>query len=177
MSTVFFNVIAVTDPRNAALRFRCDARLRLSPAYRACGLSHIELSFEKLLRLHPGLRFADRRIPDDHGHYWAELLPKIRWHGYTRLQDELEVKNTQIHEMLLPLSRCYLELCFVNSELCLDDGSTTSICTRRGDGSNGTFLMTEEKLIGKVQQKHMGFESWKRHTTMTRFNPTSIEGC
>jgi hypothetical protein len=34
--------------------------------------------------------------------------------------------------MLLPLSRCYSEVCFVNSEICLDDCSITSVFTRRG---------------------------------------------
>jgi hypothetical protein len=46
------------------------------------------------------------------------------------LRHTFEVANVQIHELLLPLSRYYPEVAFVNSELCLDDSSVSSACTR-----------------------------------------------
>jgi hypothetical protein len=98
-------------------------------------LSAIDLSFEKLFRLHPRLRDSDRRIPDDALHYFTTSEPIARWHEGTQARYTVEVKNYQIHEMFLPLSRCYRDLCFVNSEICLDDSSVMSVFTRRGHQS------------------------------------------
>ena len=111
-----------------------------TPRYTACaaplraefGLSTIDFSFEKLFRLHPFLRYPKGEIPSDGGHYLADSGPTARWHECSQARFTLEVKNTQIHEMLLPLSRCYPEVCFVNCEICLDDCSIASAFTRRG---------------------------------------------
>ena len=136
MSTVFYNHIAVSGARADVIQFRKDARRRLSASLQAqLDLSTIDLSFERLFQLHPQLRYSKRRIPYDEYHYFAVSGPLARWHEGTQAHYTLEVKNTQIHDMLLPLSRCYRDVCFVNSELCLDDGSITSVFTRRGHQS------------------------------------------
>lgn len=133
MSTVFYNHIAVSGARADVLQFRKDARRRLPASLQAqFDLSKIDLSFERLFQLHPQLRYPTRRVPSDEYHYFAVSGPLARWHEGTQARYTLEVKNTQIHEMLLPLSRCYRHVCFVNSELCLDDGSIMSVFTRRG---------------------------------------------
>jgi hypothetical protein len=76
MSTVFYNQIAVSGARADVLRFRKDARRRLSASLKAhLHLSTIDLSLEKLCRLQPQLRQTDRRIPDD------ALLHGIRTHN------------------------------------------------------------------------------------------------
>ena len=130
---MFYNRVAVTGARAAVLQFRKDARRRLPTSLRAeLDLSTIDLSFERFSRLHPDLRYSKRRIPCDEYHYFATSGPLARWHEGTQARYTLEVKNTQIHEMLLPLSRCYPDVCFVNSEICLDDFSITSVFTRRG---------------------------------------------
>jgi hypothetical protein len=133
MSTVFYNHIAVSGARPNVLQFRKDARRRLPTSLQAqLHLSTIDLSFERLFQLHPQLRYSERRIPADEYHYSARFWSLARWHEGTQARYTLEVKNTQIHEMLLPLSRCYPDVCFVNSELCLDDGSIMGVFTRRG---------------------------------------------
>src|ERR1017187_3849471 len=133
MSTVFYNHIAVSGARPNVLHFRKDARRRLPASLRAAlKLSTIHLSFERLFQLHPQLRYSKRRIPADEYHYFAVSCPLARWHEGTQARYTLGVKNIQIHEMLLPLSRCYQDVCFVNSELRLDNGSITSVFTRRG---------------------------------------------
>jgi hypothetical protein len=43
-----------------------------------------------------------------------------------------EVKNIQIQLILRVLSNCYAGLCFVNSEICLDDSFVMSVYSRRG---------------------------------------------
>lgn len=134
MSTVFFNLIRVTGPRAKVLEFSRDARRVLSPRHQsALGFSRIHLSFEKLFRK---LASIDRRIelPSDSGHYFASAKGTVTWHRFTRSAYELEVKNFQSHELFKPLSRHYRELCFVNSEICLDDGSVLSAFVRRGSG-------------------------------------------
>lgn len=133
MSTVFYNRIAVSGRRADVLQFRTDARRRLSRSQRdELKLSAIAFSFEKLFRLHPRLRYPSVQIPCDGAHYFAEAGRINASREYTTATFTLEVKNVQIHEMLLPLSRCYPDVCFVNGELCLDDGSILSVFTRRG---------------------------------------------
>jgi hypothetical protein len=95
-------------------------------------LSTIDFSFEQLFRLHPELSYPENDIPCDEFHYLAEFVVSARWHEFAQARYTLEVKNTQIHQMLLPLSHCYPRLCFVNSELCLDDGSVLSVYSRKG---------------------------------------------
>jgi hypothetical protein len=133
MSTVFFNRIAVSGSKISVHQLRKDARRRLPASIRVMlKLSTIDLSFEQLFRLHPRLSYPERDIPRDELHYLAEFDGAAPWHEFMQARYTLEVKNTQIHEMLLPLSHCYPALCFVNSELCLDDGSVLSVYTRRG---------------------------------------------
>jgi hypothetical protein len=133
MSTVFFSHIAVTGSHASVSQFRKDARRLLPAKLKArLKLSTIDLSFEQLFRLHSELSYPDKDIPRDEFHYLAEFEEAVRWHEFTQARYTLEVKNTQIHEMLLALSPCYQGLCFVNSELCLDDGSVLSVYTRRG---------------------------------------------
>jgi hypothetical protein len=62
-------------------------------------------------------------------------LPITGWHAYARVVYEFEVKNYEIHRFLVPLSKCYTELCFVVSEICLADGSITSAYVTRGRAS------------------------------------------
>jgi hypothetical protein len=132
MSTVFFNLIRVTGPRAKVLRFRTDARRRLSALHQSTsGFGSVDLSFEKLFRKHPTIG-SRREVPGDAGHYLATSTGTDTWHRFTRTAYELEVKNSQIHELLKLLSRHYPELCFVNSEICLDDGSVLSAFVRKG---------------------------------------------
>ena len=56
----------------------------------------------------------------------------VRWNRFSRARFRLEVKNYQIHELIGPLSRFYPALCFVNAELCLDDGTVLSAFAHRG---------------------------------------------
>jgi hypothetical protein len=132
MSTVFFNLIRVIGPRAKVFRFRTDARRRLSALQRSTsGVGSVDFSFEKLFRKHPTIA-SRAEVPEDAGHYLATSTGTETWHRFTRAAYELEVKNSQIHELLKLLSRHYPELCFVNSEICLDDGSVLSAFVRKG---------------------------------------------
>jgi hypothetical protein len=132
MSTVFSNRIAVPGAAAKVREFRKDARRILPAKLKAeIKLSSIAFSFEHLLRLHPKLSYPDNEIPRDEYHYLSEAEPLTKWNEFAQAQYTLEVSNTQIHQILLPLSRYYPELAFVNSELCLDDGTVLSVYTRR----------------------------------------------
>lgn len=132
MSTVFFNLIRVIGPRVKVLRFRTDARRRLSALQQSTlGLGSVALSFEKLFRKHATIG-SRTEVPGDAGHYLATSTGTDTWHRFTRTAYELEVKNSQIHELLKLLSRHYPELCFVNSEICLNDGLVLSAFVRKG---------------------------------------------
>ena len=132
MSTVFFNLIRVTGRRAKVLEFSKDARRRLPPRRQsALACSKIDLSFEKLFRKYPRIARLTE-LPSDSGHYFAARQGTVTWHRLTRTAYELEVKNFQSHELLKLLSRHYPELCFVNSEICLDDGSILSAFVRKG---------------------------------------------
>jgi hypothetical protein len=140
VSVIFFNLVAVIGSRPAVLEFRSDARRRLSPSLRAeFGISQVDLSLDKLFRKHRLAASSSAGIPGDNGHYLTTALPIAKWHTFARVLYEFEIKNYQIHELLAPLSRCYREVCFVNSEICLDDGSITSICVVRGRASTWDF--------------------------------------
>jgi|SRR5208282_4088356 len=54
------------------------------------------------------------------------------FHRRSQTAYELEVKNFQSHQLFKLLSRHYPQLCFVNSEICLDDGSVLSAFVRKG---------------------------------------------
>ena len=131
MSVVFFSRIAITGSQSGVHQFRKDAR-RVLPANlkKQLRIATIALSFEKLFRLHPELDYSEADPPGDEYHYIANSEASTRWHEFTQAHYTLEVANVQIHELLLPLSRYYPELAFVNSELCLDDSSVSSACTR-----------------------------------------------
>src|SRR5262249_47563350 len=61
---------------------------------------------------------------------------------FSQKQFGLEVKNYQIHEMIRPLSTFYPAVCFVNAELCLDDGTVISAFAH---GSRGATWNLPEK--------------------------------
>ena len=103
----------------------------------------IALSFETLFRLHSRLRYPRLYVPVDDGHYDATWGGIAKWNEYTQARYTLEVKNAHIYEMLLPLSRCYPDLCFVNSELCLDDCSITCTYTRRRRQSHWEYPQSQ----------------------------------
>lgn len=108
MSTVFFSRIAVTGSQASVHGFRKDARRSLSAKLKEqLELATIELSFEQLFSLHPELSYSEKDIPRDDFHYFATFDGVGRWHEFTQARYALEVKNTQIHTMLFPLSRCY----------------------------------------------------------------------
>ena len=133
MSTVFFNLISVSGPKHEVRRFRNDARRRLSPSVRkAGGVQQVDFSLEHLFAKHRLAAPSSDGIPQDAGHYFTTALPMTKWHTFARVLYEFEVKNNQMYVFLIPLSRCYAELCFVDSELCLDDGSVSSFYVSRG---------------------------------------------
>jgi hypothetical protein len=136
VSVVYFNLITVTGPRPAVLAFRHDALRQFSPSLRkAIGLPRVDLSLEKLFRKHRLAAPSSDGIPDDGGDYCTRALPMTEWNAYARTLYEFHIKNNEIHAFLVPLSRCYRELCFVDSEICLDDGSITSVYVSRGRAS------------------------------------------
>ena len=144
MSVVYFNLILVAGPQRAVLRFRKDARQRLSPTLRkAFGTPQIDLSLDRLFRTHRLAAPSRKGLPGEDGHYHSSALPVTKWHSYDRALYEIEVKNYQIHELLLPLSQCYGALCFVDSEMCLDDGSIISVCVT--EGRSATWALPEKR--------------------------------
>lgn len=151
MSTVYFNLITATGPRAAVLAFRHDARRKLSPSLqKAIGLPQVDLSLEQLFHKHRLEAPSDDGFPLDSGDYCTTARPMIKWNEYASAFYEFHVKNNQVHMFLVPLSRCYRELCFVDSEICLDDGSITGVYVSQGRAS--TWVLPEAR-----QNSH-----WKR---------------
>jgi hypothetical protein len=131
MSYECYGPINVTGPRADVLRFRKDARRRLGSRLKSeLKLSTVELSIEKLFRL---CRIPDPAggLPGDEGIYFARFYALEHWCGFSRARYSLQVKNNEIHELLLPISRCYPALCFVNSQTDDCSGSIVSTYTRR----------------------------------------------
>jgi hypothetical protein len=73
-------------------------------------------------------------IPGDTGfvHYYAFVEPMEDWHGYSRIVYGLEIKNYEVYELLKPLTAAYPDLCFVDSQLSLDDGEIMAAYVARG---------------------------------------------
>jgi len=143
MSFVCFNRIAITGTRSKVLGFREDARRRLSPALKeALGLPYVAFSLERLFRKNRLSAPEPNGIPFDAfqvgnhewlaGHYFTSCRPLAEWHGYARAEYGVEVKNYEIYNLLIPLSRSYAELCFVDSEISLDSSEINSMYIARG---------------------------------------------
>jgi hypothetical protein len=149
MSFVCFNRIAIMGPRSEVLRFRRDARRRLSPAFKkALDQPSVAFSLEHLFRKNKlpipepdGVPFDAFQIGKDvlGGHYFTSALPMAEWHIYARIEYEVEVKNYEIFNLLIPLSRCYPELCLVDSQLSLDSGDIDAMYIARGRCSRWTL--------------------------------------
>lgn len=140
MPFVCFNRIAVTGPRSEVLRLRGDARRRLSPSLeKALHLQYVAFSLERLFRKNRLPAPSSRGIPNDEGHYFTSTSRLTEWHGYTRIEYSLEVKNYEVHELLIPLSRSYVDLCFVDGEISLDSGEINGIYIARGRCSKWTL--------------------------------------
>ena len=117
MSFVCFNRIAVTGPKAEVLRFRDDARRRLSSSLRkSLNLPSVAFSLERLFRKNRLTAPSADGIPNDDWHYFTAGSRLTNWNGHTRIEYGLEVKNYEIYELLIALSRSYAELCFVDSE-------------------------------------------------------------
>jgi hypothetical protein len=61
------------------------------------------------------------------------------WHGFARVEYGLEVKNYEVHNLLVPLSLSYDDLCFVDSEISLDSGEINCMYIARGRCSKWTL--------------------------------------
>jgi hypothetical protein len=140
MSYVCFNLIAIAGLRSEVLAFRRDARRRLSPARKeSVGSSSVAFSFQRLFHKNRLLAPSSDGLPNDEWHYFTSALPLTDWHGYSRIDYRLEVKNYEIYNLLVPLSTCYAELCFVDSELSLDSCEINSRYIARGRSTNWEF--------------------------------------
>jgi len=136
MSTVFYNLFTVTGKRDAVRAVCADARRPIAGKLsKTIGTRQIDWSFEKLFESHPALSVICGVPPSDEWHYGVSAGTVSRWGRFSRARFRLEVKNYQIHEMLRPLSKFYPALCFVNAELCLDDGTVMSAFAHRGRGT------------------------------------------
>jgi hypothetical protein len=67
----------------------------------------------------------------------------VEWRGYARIVYGLEVKNYEVYELLKPLSRAYADLCFVDSQISLDDGEIMAAYMARGRCSK--WVLPEER--------------------------------
>jgi hypothetical protein len=99
----------------------------------------VALSLERLFRKNGLPAPSSDGIPNDGGHYFTSGSRLTNWHGYARIDYGLEVKNYEIYELLMPLSRSYAELCFVDSELSLDSGEINAMYIARGRCSKWTL--------------------------------------
>jgi hypothetical protein len=149
MSFVCFNRISIVGPRSKVLKLRNDAHRRLSaPLKELLGESYVAFSLERLFRKNrlpvpspDGIPFDTFRVGKDilAGHYFISRLPLVEWRGYARIEYRVEVKNYEIYQLLMPLSRSYPELCFVVSEISLDSGGINAIYVTRGRCSRWTL--------------------------------------
>ena len=142
MSYVCVNRIAIAGPRSEVLGFRADAHRRLSPALKELlGEPYVAFSLERLFRKNrlpepspDGIPFDTFQVGNDilAGDYFTSRLRLAEWHGYARIEYRVEVKNYEIYHLLIPLSRSYAELCFVDSEISLDSGKINAMYVARG---------------------------------------------
>jgi hypothetical protein len=117
MSFVCFNRISIIGSRSKVLELRNDAYRRLSaPLKELLAESYVAFSLERLFRKNrlpvpspEGLPFDTFRVGNDilAGHYFTSRLPLVEWHGYARIEYRVEVKNYEIYQLLMPLSRSY----------------------------------------------------------------------
>ena len=133
MSYVCFNRIAVTGPRPNVLGFRDDARRRLRHRLReTIGRPSIAFSLEGLFRKNHLPAPSKDGIPCDVWHYFSSAGRVAEWNGYARVVYGLEIKNYEVYELLAPLSGIYSDLCFVDSQICLDSGEIMAAFVARG---------------------------------------------
>jgi hypothetical protein len=129
------------------------------------GTSQVDLSVERLFRKNHLDPPSDDGIPSDEGHFFTTASRITKWHTFARVEYTLEIKNYQIHEFLILISRCYRELCFVSSEMCLDDVTTMSACITRGRASiwdlpedRRNFHWERAAKIGGVDDLHDAYK-------------------
>jgi len=160
MSLVCFNRITITGTRSKMLRFRDDARRRLSSALKELlGEPYVAFSLERLFRKNrlplpspDGIPFDYFQIGNDilASHYFTSGMPLVEWHGYARIEYRVEVKNYEIYQLLVPLSRSYAELCFVDSEISLDSGEINAMYVARGRCSR--WALPEDRCNAQWQR-------------------------
>ncbi len=149
MSYVCVNRITIAGPRSNVLGFRNDARRRLPSSLKEvlcepCVAFSLERLFRKNRLQAPspdGIPFETFRVGNEilAGDYFTSAMPVVEWHGYSRIEYRVEVKNYEIYQLLIPLSRCYAELCFVDSEISLDSGEINATYVTRGRCSRWTL--------------------------------------
>lgn len=124
MSFVCFNRIVVTGPRANVLAFRNDARRRLPRSIRPPDdPASVPFSFDRLFEKNRVAGPPDTLLGEiSPYHYDSFAEPTEAWRGYIRVVYGLEVKNCEVYELLIPLSRAYPDLCFVDGQLSADDG-------------------------------------------------------
>lgn len=146
MSYVCFNRIAVAGAKPKVIEFRNDARRRLPRSLREpSDPPSVAFSLERLFRMNRLAAPSGDGVPYDWSpyHYFASVERVENWHGYARIAYSLEVKNYEVYEFLKPLSRAYRELCFVDSQISLDDGEIMAAYLARGQCCK--WILPEER--------------------------------
>ena len=137
----------VRGPRcSGSATMRAEDYRRLSRNW--LGEPCVAFSLERLFRKNrleapspDGIPFDIFRVGDEilAGHYFRSVMPVVEWHGYSRIEYRVEVKNYEIYQLLIPLSRSYAELCFVDGEISLDSGEINAMYVTRGRCSRSTL--------------------------------------
>ena len=139
MGVEYSNLIEVTGPRPEVLKFRRDARRKVPPKLsRKFKIDVVELSIEELFRKHDLAAPSESGLPWDFGIYFAQVGRTRKLEEFACVDYSLMVKNYQIYEFLIPLSRVFPTLCFVDSEACEGDEIMSTFVTS-GRGSRWTF--------------------------------------
>jgi hypothetical protein len=141
-SLPLWSEITVTGPRSKVLRFRNDAK---KAGWEA-------VSFERLFRRNGSL--APGRGKQSILAYCSseDPTPLAGWHGYARIEYKFEVHEddeNQIYRLLIPLSRSYPDLCFVEIESRVLSPKITSTYVSRGRGSRWT--LPKERFIARLK--------------------------
>jgi hypothetical protein len=127
----YSNLIEVTGPRLAVLKFRREARRKLPPDLaKKYKIDAVELSLEELFRKTRLPIPSEGGVPSDFGIYFAAVGRTRRVEEFARLDYSLVVKNYQIYEFLIPLSQVYPALCFVDSQACECEEFISTFVTR-----------------------------------------------
>ena len=146
----YSNLIEVTGPRPEVLRFRKDARRRVPPELsKQFKIDVVELSIEELFRKHRLDAPFEYGVLGDFGIYFAQVGRTHQLEEFARLNYSLVVKNCQIYEFLLPLSRIYPLLCFVDSEACEGQEIMSTFLTR---GRAFEWIFPEKLRDGYLKQ-------------------------